>query len=419
MVKRLVVCLDGTWNSADDGFATNVVKIMRAIAPADRQGVAQVVFYDAGVGAESYGLERVIDGVTGSGLERNIRDGYRFLAHNWRPGDEIYIFGFSRGAFTARSLCGFIDLVGLLPKREMDRLGEAWALYRQPADRRDEAKCRKLQELSRPVDIKCLGVFDTVGARGVPLETLRFLNRKYQFHNAELSGRVECAFQALAIDEKRGPFGPVLWQHKCGHDIAGGDRLTRVVEQVWFPGVHSNVGGGWSDASLSDVALVWMIRRVQANCRLAFDEDYIAEKLRPDPMGQIYDSRGWVYAGSRVLPYRRLIGQRDVARTALQRLANWFCGTELHTNRPRAGFEFVNEMIHWSAHARFGKLAPEDGELRRYAPANVGAAIEKLPIADERLVPVDRGPEGRTPIQAPARSLDRTGHGGDDMMPSA
>jgi uncharacterized protein (DUF2235 family) len=403
MAKRLVVCLDGTWNSADDGFSTNVVKIMRAIAPADRKGMAQVVFYDAGVGAESSGLERVIEGATGSGLERNIRDGYRFLAHNWRPDDEIYIFGFSRGAFTARSLCGFIDQVGLLPKREMDRLCDAWALYREPPEQRDEATCRELRALSRTVDIKCLGVFDTVGSRGVPLETFRWLNRKYQFHNAELSGRVECAFHALAIDEKRGPFGPVLWQQKRGEDVTGGDRCTRVVEQVWFPGVHSNVGGGWSDSRLSDVALLWMIRRAQANTGLAFDEDYIADKLRPDPMGQIYDSRGWLYTGSRALPYRRLIGQRDVARTALQRLVDWLWGTELHTNRPTGGCEFVNEMIHWSAHARFGKLALEDGKQRLYAPANLRAAIDRLPIADERLVPIDRGPEGPPPVRVLAR----------------
>ena len=377
--KRLIVCLDGTWNSPDNGQPTNVVKIMSAIAPVDEQGVRQITFYDAGVGADSGWIDRVVDGVTGRGLDQNVRDGYRFLAHNWLPGDEIYVFGFSRGAFTARSLCGFIDLVGLLPKREMmPRLGEAWALYQQPKGQRDEAKRRELCALSRPARIKCLGVWDTVGSLGVPLETLRWANRRHQFHDAELSDVVECAFHALAIDEKRGPFGPVLWQKKCGAD------LPKVVEQVWFPGVHSNAGGGWSDSSLSDLALMWMIRRVQANTALAFDEANIKDELRPDPRGAIYDSRSALYTVSRIFPYQRLIGQSAVAGSLLRRMVTFLRGAELRTNRPHEGCEFVNEMIHWSALERFDRMALEDGELRRYRPANLEAAIGRLPVADER-----------------------------------
>jgi uncharacterized protein (DUF2235 family) len=387
--KRLIVCLDGTWNSPDNGYATNVVKIMQAIAPVDEQGVAQITFYDAGVGADGGRIDRLIDGMTGRGLEQNVRDGYRFLAHNWLPGDEIYVFGFSRGAFTARSLCGFIDLVGMLPKTDVHRLGDAWALYQQPKERRDDAKRRELRALSRPVRVKCLGVWDTVGSLGVPLETLRWANRSHQFHDAELSDVVECAFHALAIDEKRGPFGPVLWQKKCGED------LPKVVEQVWFPGVHSNVGGGWSDSSLSDLALTWMIRRVQANSDLAFDEAYVRDQLTPDRQGSIYDSRSVLYTMSRIFPYQRLIGQSEVRGSLFRRLVTFLRRAELRTNRPQKGCEFVNEMIHWSARERFEKMAREDGELRRYRPANLKAAIDRLPVADER-------PQGPAPAPAPA-----------------
>jgi uncharacterized protein (DUF2235 family) len=396
MPKRLVVCLDGTWNSPDNGCPTNVAKIMLAIAPVDEQGVPQITFYDAGIGADGGRIDRLLDGVTGRGLEQNVRDGYRFLANNWLPGDQIYLFGFSRGAYTARSLCGFLDLIGLLPKAELDRLDEAWALYRQPKPRRDEAKRRALRALSRPVRVRCLGVWDTVGALGVPVEALKWANRKYQFHNAELSTLVDCAFHALAIDEKRGPFGPVLWQKPRGA------RPSQVVEQVWFPGVHSNVGGGWPDSSISDLALTWMIRRVQASSELSFDEDYIAKHFRPDPLGGIYDSRTLPYTMSRVFPYQRLLGQNAVRSSGLRRLLNRVKGGDLRANRPHEGGEFVNEMIHWSALERFGQIAPQDGELRRYQPANLKVAIGRLPVADERRVLVEERLEAAAAAHASA-----------------
>jgi uncharacterized protein (DUF2235 family) len=391
MAKRLIVCFDGTWNSPDNGHATNVVKLMGAIAAADPRGVPQITFYDAGVGADSGRIERLSDGLAGRGLEQNVRDGYRFLAHNWLPGDEIYVFGFSRGAFTARSLCGFIDLCGLLPKSAMERLPEAWELYRLREEQRDQAaRAEVLRGTRREVRIRCLGVWDTVGSLGVPLQPLQFVNRKHRFHNAELSDVVECAFHALAIDEQRGTFGPVLWQKQQGR------RLAQVVEQVWFPGVHSDVGGGRPDTAISDLALLWMIRRVQAHSGLAFDEAWLAQRLRPEPLGPIHDSRTLLYALSRVMPYRRLLGQRPVAGSWLRRIP-WL---RRRANRPAAGCEFVNEMIHWSAVERFEKLASEDGHRRWYAPANLRAAIDGgMLIADERLVPTRRSQDvARAPL---------------------
>jgi hypothetical protein len=369
MAKRLIVCLDGTWNSPDQGHATNVVKIMRAIAPVDDRGVAQVAFYDAGIGADGGKIDRVVDGITGRGLEQNVRDGYRFLANNWVPGDEIYVFGFSRGAFTARSLCGFIALVGLLPKREMDRLGDAWQLY--CAKRPDEAAVARIRSESRQgAKVKCLGVWDTVGALGVPGPLPRLLGRKHRFHNTELSKVVECAFHALAIDEKRGTFGPVLWRKR-----EDGSHEQKVIEQVWFPGAHSDVGGGDQGSGLSAAALSWMIRRVQAHSELAFDEDYIDEHVTPDALGEIRDSRSALYVLDRIRPFLRPIGQRPVKGSLLRRLL---------PRRTDEGGELVNEMIHWSAVARFGRMALEDGEPRRYAPENLKAALGRLPLADER-----------------------------------
>ncbi len=205
MAKRLVVCLDGTWNSADDGDSTNVVRLMGAIAPVDQRGHGPDHVLRRRDRRHGGRIDRLVDGLTGRGLEQNVRDGYRFLANNWLPGDEIYIFGFSRGAFTARSLCGFIDLIGLLPKSHLDRhLKKAWRLYRTPEEKRDPAALARLAGAARrDVKVRCLGVWDTVGSLGVPLRPLQVLNRRHRFHNAELSNLVECAFHALAIDEKR------------------------------------------------------------------------------------------------------------------------------------------------------------------------------------------------------------------------
>ena len=375
MTKRLVVCLDGTWNSPDQGRnPTNVVKIMEAIPPRDAAGTRQITFYDAGVGADSGQVDRIVDGYTGRGLEQNVRDGYRFLANNWERGDEIYLLGFSRGAFTARSLCGFLSACGLLEQHAMRRLLEAWELYRQPKEQRHPDKLAALHAVSRcDVRVECIGVWDTVGALGVPGALLQSLNREHQFHDTELCEMVECAFHAVAIDEKRGPFGPTLWQRRKGESLK-----QRVVEQVWFPGVHSNIGGSCPDAGLSDLALLWMIRRVQAHSRLAFDERYISAQVPPDPLAEIYESRTALYSGSKLYPYQRLIGQNPMDGSVFRHLFP-------RTNRPRDGCEFVNEMIHWSAIERFGKVARENGRKRRYEPENLAMAIGKLRVSDERL----------------------------------
>ncbi len=373
MSKRLVVCLDGTWNTPDKGDnPTNVVKMMRSVRASAADGTAQVAFYDSGVGTGGP-VDRVVGGAFGEGLAQNVKDGYRFLANNFEPGDEIYVFGFSRGAYTARSLAGFISYCGLMPKTLMDQLPGVWLAWQdrdKPTDeQRDmiEKVCSKSCTSAR---ITCLGVWDTVGSLGIPVESLQFVNRdRYEFLNTKLGANVDHAFHALGIDEKRGPFGPALWQKPDHHG-------NKTVEQVWFAGVHSNVGGSYPDAGLSDLALQWMIERVRATCGLEFDEDYIGRYIDGDPLGTLYESRGPLYTASRVLPYQRLIGQNPVPRSWLR---NWFP----RTNRPDEGHSFVNEMIHRSALDRFGKRGKVDGGgAEVYEPANLAAAIGKLPVAE-------------------------------------
>lgn len=262
-MKKLILCCDGTWNTADqktDGelCPTNVTKLGLRIAQHDAQGVPQVVYYHQGVGTGNW-LDRVSGGAFGHGLEDNVYAVYRFLISNYEPGDQIFLFGFSRGAYTARSLGGMIRKCGIIRREFARRYFDAVALYRSAVHPDDAEACSFRRDCSVAGDgtipIKCIGVWDTVGALGIPLAGLRALTRKnYQFFDTELSGLVEYAFHALAIDEHREPFQPTLWDAV--------PKPGQTVEQVWFCGAHSDVGGGYPETQLSDIALEWMLDRV-------------------------------------------------------------------------------------------------------------------------------------------------------------
>ncbi|HWH09146.1 MAG TPA: DUF2235 domain-containing protein, partial [Candidatus Thermoplasmatota archaeon] len=247
-MKRLVVCCDGTWNTADavvDGkpCPTNVVKMARAVLPRDANGVPQVVFYDEGIGTGGL-LDRVVGGATGRGLMRNVGDAYRFLVWNFEPGDEVYLFGFSRGAYTARSLAGLVRKCGILRKGQGCRFEEAYDFYRGDVHPRDPAAAEFRRRNSVETRIRFLGVWDTVGALGVPGRLRGLTMRRHRFHDVKLSSTVDHAYHAVAIDERRKAFAPALWETDPAN--AG-----QVVEQAWFPGAHSDVGGGYPEAGLS------------------------------------------------------------------------------------------------------------------------------------------------------------------------
>lgn len=267
MPKRLIVCCDGTWKTADQGIAgrpcpTNVTKLALSIATEDSVGVRQCVYYHRGVGTARW--ERLRGGAFGLGLSRNVLDAYHFLADNYEPDDELYFFGFSRGAFTARSLAGLVRNCGILRRENADRIDEAWTLYRSSADKPSGVASTLFRRAySHEPRIHFIGVWDTVGALGVPALGPRWLkpivkrlNHRWEFHDTKLSTRVDGGFHALAIDEKRAAFAPALWHQQPGAD---GQEL----KQVWFTGAHCDVGGGYPDASLSDIALLWMVERAR------------------------------------------------------------------------------------------------------------------------------------------------------------
>ncbi len=316
MPKRLVICCDGTWNSPDQKdrgqvCPSNVAKTALAVLTRDARGTEQKIFYDKGVGT-GFGLDRLLGGAFGVGLSHNISDAYHYLVENYEEGDELFLFGFSRGAYTARSLSGLIRNCGLLRHEYADRYDEAYKLYR----RRDnlskpssiEAQLFR-KTYAHEIRIKFLGVWDTVGALGIPVRGLRFINKflKLEFHDVKLSTYVDHACHALAIDEKRKPFQPSLWQQ---HPEAGDQKM----EQAWFAGVHTNIGGGYQDAGLSNITFLWMKEKAEA-AGLAFDAAWIDQHIKPDPLGELRDSRTGLYKLSR--DYHRPIGEQERGNEAV------------------------------------------------------------------------------------------------------
>jgi uncharacterized protein (DUF2235 family) len=294
-MKRIAICCDGTWNKADQEYPTNVAKITSSIADYGN-GALQRVFYDNGVGTGGP-VNKVLGGVLGLGLAANVWDAYRFLVDNYESGDELYFFGFSRGAYTARSTVGMIRKCGILRRDQADHLNEAYRLYKNskihPDDcfaknfRRDHSVLHE-REPADATPVKFIGVWDTVGALGVPVNLIsRFTAKYYQFHDVALSRSVENAYQALAIDEKRRDYKATLWEQ---HPNATNQKL----EQRWFAGVHRNVGGGTPDSRQPDRTFRW-IQQKAAACGLAFDQQWIAANIKDDEVGPLEESRTGVF----------------------------------------------------------------------------------------------------------------------------
>jgi uncharacterized protein (DUF2235 family) len=306
-MKRIIICSDGTWNKPGDQYKgktvrTNVQKIFEAICNEDSEGnekqkpIKQIKFYDQGVGSSGSRLSQIIDGITGHGLDDNILDAYKFIIWNYEVDDEIYLFGFSRGAYTVRSLAGLIRTAGLVKNNNLRLIKDAYNMYRNRDDNAqhpDGDKAEKFRALySQPeVRIKFIGVWDTVGALGVPIKVL-YNKSKYLFHDTTLSSYVDFAYHALAIDEQRKNFQPALWQQS---ENVNKNKIKQVLQQRWFTGVHSNIGGGYPDEGLSDVALQWLVDKAK-EAGLSFEEGYLTAQLKPNAHGEAYNSNSFPFS---------------------------------------------------------------------------------------------------------------------------
>jgi len=389
MPRNIVLLSDGTGNSASKVWRTNVWRMFEAI---DLTGTSQVAFYDDGVGTSSFKPLALLGGAFGWGLKRNVLDLYKFACRNYKdPTDEIFAFGFSRGAFTIRVVIGLILHQGLVPfQTEGELESKARAAYR--AYRRDRYhSIFRIEDLFRAIRdffvgrdydpaknihvqrIRFLGLWDTVAAYGLPIDemTLGFSRWIWplELPSRTLHPKIERAAHALALDDERTTFHPVLWNETGEKPVYASDgrRFTKDqrISQVWFAGVHCNVGGGYPDDSLAHVPLCWMMDQAQA-CNLRLKQSpaaYIAAVSVRDKDGRKYDSRSGLGGYYRYGP-RKLI---DLCHMRVP-------------GRPDDTVEIALPKIHESA------LKRTKEDVHHYAPIVLPAEYEVVTDAGEILL---------------------------------
>lgn len=409
MRKRIILLLDGTWNDADFGLRdTNIVRLREIISssliqsnpsplrksPQLRPGqriasgrtsddaLENIVMYERGVGTDAG--ELFAGGSFGEGLDRNVRRAYRFLSFHYQSGDEIYVFGFSRGAYTARSLVGFIASAGLLRQQwctnEIEDI--AWRFYRtRPSDRLPGtwAYLSPYVHDRTSFNVNCLGLFDTVGALGVPLNLYRRINRqRYEFHSVDLSSITKVNLHALAVDEHRLPFQASVWRRPKFK------QLSSFTEQVWFSGAHADVGGGYFQedqraqrkATLDDISLDWMLKRL----------------LWYFPKFPIHLGRAWKTVDEDGVAAEQHNSRRHFYRLypiALRVIGNYPMGLrtrifERDVGRNRHA-EAIGESVHVSVLQRMGHTVPQDNRSIVYRPKNVCAILSELEASYRRV----------------------------------
>jgi uncharacterized protein (DUF2235 family) len=411
--QRLVLFFDGTWNEPGDN--TNVWRLSLMLADRGEDGIPQKSFYDEGVGTRW--IDRVSGGAFGAGLSENVRKGYRWLMEHYNRGDEIFLFGFSRGAFTARSLSGVIARCGLLkPDAPMSFMqlyeryqkGDAVRpIYELIWDKKN-AKDFDLEEkilldfaYYQRNFIKMVGVWDTVGSIGVPFGNIKGISRRtLQFHNTRLSRIVQHSYQALAVDEQRKPYWAMLWTSFVPDDSVTTDHSdtdNRMVEQRWFSGAHANVGGGYRSDLLSQRPLAWMQEKAQS-CGLGFrshihvtDEDL---QLRPRDSYSEFLKGIWKIAtfGRRFVRWVMADPVRKETRETGKRKTQ------------RGWVETVNERIDFSVFRRC-QLYPD------YRPASLGECAERKKLDLEAIIAdPEKYPELWQPVTTPGVESKRQYH---------
>ncbi len=436
--RRLILFLDGTWNEDEEDLpATSIVYLRERLfwglqrrcdrpTETDKQdfeklperyrkkaasglvfdGYEYIVYYGRGVGTGAW-LDRVIGGAFGLGLDEDIRRAYKFLSFWFRPGDEIFVFGFSRGAFTARSLCGYLHAVGLLRCEYCTEENEsrAWGFYRTPPQdrlsgeweyfrQRPDASGNMLVHDPGTMRVRALGVFDTVGALGIPGRLFRRANRsKYEFHGTDVNSSIDIRLHAMALDEPRPEFVASVWTRPKFQRFSQGRSPT---EQVWFPGAHGDVGGGYvkwnkDELGLSHVPLAWMIQRLNhllANTGPLADDTLPAEpavaprRNAPIPFfdrdliadGKIVDGIRKMALADQHGPWAwAKLFRGNNARVVNQLPLSAAKGLQAKGRIPHA--DPIGEMIHISAFDRLFKPVKTGKRSGKYAPRNLYAAI--------------------------------------------
>lgn len=393
-MKRIIILIDGTWETEAQNANTNVALLdpqnhtisgSPLIAEADENGISQVVRYHCGVGADQTGWRYWLGGAIGLGLKQIVLDAYQSVGELYEHGDDIIVLGFSRGAYAARALVGMIGASGILKEPTSANNDAAWENYRvKPkagvhtdigavfASTKAMASLKAKGAVHPDNRVKCVGVWETVGSYGVPAgfggisELGRYIAwADLGFHDTSFGGHVEIGLHALAVDERRRSFVPTFWT------IAKGRQPKGYVEQTWFAGDHCGVGGGYTNTGLSNEALIWMIARLQALASVKFDsEAVLALSRRAFVDGEVYDSTiGWPL--DHTLPHLRIVLSPD----AIDHGALF--------NKPNSDEEHINERIHWSLVKKRWRPCTVFGKSGvAYDPQNYPASILPEKIAN-------------------------------------
>jgi uncharacterized protein (DUF2235 family) len=399
-MKRIVILIDGTWNDENNAAEdTNVAKLswddipkeQFLIKPQASDGVEQLVKYHAGVGAGNDFAKKYLGGAIGLGLKKIVNDAYETLVENYESGDEIYLFGFSRGAYAVRALAGMIGASGIRRKHSAVNFDMLWDHARVKPEIRAAAEssgaapasasasdksslqnfaaAKEKGDLHSSRAIKCVGVWDTVGSYGVPagfgLAPLAriFTALTLGFRDTSFGKHIDVGLHAIAIDEQRREFVPTLWT------APKGEHRENHVEQTWFAGVHCNIGGGYPDRGLSDLSLLWMIARVEALTGLQFNHNNLRAALKPSVHGEIYDSSAGYFV-SKLIPAHRVMLSSDALDY----------GIVFNTVNPKK--ENINERVHWSVLKKSGSACVINGGSSIYKPVNLPPQIPPDRIAE-------------------------------------
>ena len=335
MGRRIAFCADGTWDSVPND--TNVYIISKAICAIPGE---QYSFYDDGVGSDGTPVEKLLGGAIGLGLFQKIKDGYSTIASVYEDGDEVFVFGFSRGAYTARSIAGMIAICGLPTKNFNQNLVDtAFSAYRDK-DHRAQLLATLAPDALYNAQIKMVGVWDTVGSLGIPGAVFQVSDPLYGFLDTSLHPDVHNAYQALAIDEKRREFPATLW---TGQPAPG-----QILRQVWFAGVHCDVGGSYPETGLSNITLSWMLTKAAA---LGIEVEPAAAQLYPPlpvdlalAIDTIHESwnLGWGFWQHRSIQPDAAIGNSVAVRVAR---VNGYRPPNLHLNGTQLADTYAVENV--------------------------------------------------------------------------
>ncbi|KAJ7900304.1 hypothetical protein B0H14DRAFT_1559495 [Mycena olivaceomarginata] len=300
--KRIIVCCDGTWQ---DGVTTenrqsytNILRLARTINHEDNRtqpAIPQIVFYQSGIGSEKNFYSEYVVGITGGTLGDKVEEAYAFIAHNYYPGDEIFLFGFSRGAYTARMTAMFIGEIGVLDRADMDHFAGIFLAYQKLGKSKDDAEIQQLNAQLAPwtshdspgkkradsdndtFSIKFVGVYDTVGSLGLPEELTHkspHIRNLFGFNDRVLGSHIQYAYHAMALNETRADFNVCKFEQSPAALQKG-----QVLRQCWFTGSHADIGGGYKDHELSDLTLFWMAANLEKH--LSLDYKYMGSLPRP------------------------------------------------------------------------------------------------------------------------------------------